>query len=233
MESGMKKELDTFNLKASKDSEEKSRILQDSTLRLEQLVTSFTNDFKAKLETKLEATRLKDEIEGLKASLETQIQEEQQKRQALENETRDQKARLVPIESRMGEVEQQTKAFIQRSGMDIEEERQKAIKERSNLKQEVREMEMKLEEEMKKRVKGLNEKLQPLLNSKAEELKLQEMKKDLLSRSEELETRLRQEIKNNSLDVSDKTEKVKKEFKDRIDELESFVRRLKEQFRQL
>ena len=193
-ESQMQKEVETFNLKASKetnlsvkgeiwktrlidfqDFQEKDRLLADKTSDLDRLVSGFANDFKAKLEAKVEATRrrlqlvvmlggwdgnlffwvrLNQEIKDLQ----TEIQGERQKRevhncwiffvflfctegsvvQVLESDTRDHKAteslfseffrdlnvslqlptvprnvyqaRLVPIETRVSEAEQRTKA---------------------------------------------------------------------------------------------------------------------------
>eukprot|EP00435_Cladocopium_sp_Y103_P066636 s972_g28.t3 len=229
MESEMKKEFDTFNRKASKDSEEKDRKMAEKTSDLDRLVNSFASDFQAKLGSKVDGTRLTQEIKDIQK----EIQGERQKREVLESETRDQKARLVPMENRVSEAEQRTKEFIQRSGYEMEEERQKTREERANLKREARELEVKMEESAKRQVQGLEEKLQQLLEAKVDDLKLQKLEKDLISRSDTREQRLRQELKDYSDDVRDRTEKIKKEFKDRVGEVESFVQRLREHLRQI
>lgn len=225
MESEMEK-FEAFTTKASKESEDNKRKMDEKSGELDKVVHGFTSDlkdFKAKLETKADSTRLNQEIN----QVQTEIQREREKREVLESETRDHKAKLAPMESRINEVElaeKQTKELVQRNAREMEAERQKA---REETKREARELEANIQDDMKKRVKGLEEKFQSTLDGKAELVKLQQLQSDLLSRSEEKEQKLRQELRREIRECSeesqDKTEKVKKEMKDLVGQMESRV----------
>jgi len=229
LDSDMKEKFEAFTTKASKESEDNKRKMDEKSGELDKVVNGFTSDFKdfkAKLETKADSTRLNQEIN----QVQTEIQRERGKLEALESETRDHKAKLAPMESRINEVEfaeKQTKELVQRNAREMEAERQQA---REETKREARELEANIQDDMKKRVKGLEEKLQSTLDGKAELVKLQQLQSDLLSRSEEkekkLEQELQREIRKCSEESQDKTEKVKKEMKDQVGQMESRVESL-------